>query len=134
MNWRRMDTLSKQNAVSLQSLDSARTQRDLAQGGVHAAEGNFLLLQTRLTRELPKFSWRYSRHFFVVGCVRAARKDGGYHRSIFQAIRFDCSVCRGFFPVRRLYAGADDVRVLAEKSGASGENNFLVRRRGRTCS
>ncbi|MBP2667397.1 MAG: efflux transporter, family, subunit [Firmicutes bacterium] len=48
LNFRRMDTLSKQNAVSLQSLDSARTQRDLAQGGVHAAEGNLLLLQTRL--------------------------------------------------------------------------------------
>jgi RND family efflux transporter MFP subunit len=48
LNFQRMDTLSKQNAVSAQTLDSARTQRDLAQGGVTAAEGNLLLLQTRL--------------------------------------------------------------------------------------
>lgn len=48
LNFRRMDTLFRQNAVSAQTLDSARTQRDLAQGGVTAAEGNLLLLQTRL--------------------------------------------------------------------------------------
>jgi RND family efflux transporter MFP subunit len=48
LNFRRMDTLYKQNAVSAQSLDSARTQRDLAQGGVTAAEGNLRLLKARL--------------------------------------------------------------------------------------
>ena len=48
LNFRRMDTLYRQNAVSAQSLDSARTQRDLAQGGVNAAEGNLLLLRARL--------------------------------------------------------------------------------------
>jgi RND family efflux transporter MFP subunit len=48
LNFRRMDTLFKQNAVSAQSLDSARTQRDLAQGGVTAAEGNLRLLRARL--------------------------------------------------------------------------------------
>ena len=48
LNFRRMDTLYKQNAVSAQSLDSARTQRDLAQGGVTAAEGNLRLLRARL--------------------------------------------------------------------------------------
>ena len=48
LNFRRMDTLFRQSAVSAQALDSARTQRDLAQGGVTAAEGNLLLLRTRL--------------------------------------------------------------------------------------
>lgn len=48
LNFRRMDILFKQNGVSAQTLDSARTQRDLAQGGVHAAEGNLLLLRARL--------------------------------------------------------------------------------------
>ncbi len=48
LNFRRMETLSKQDAVSLQTLDSARTQRDLAQGGVNAAMGNLTLLKTRL--------------------------------------------------------------------------------------
>lgn len=48
LNFRRMETLSKQDAVSLQTLDSARTQRDLAQGGVNAALGNLMLLKTRL--------------------------------------------------------------------------------------
>lgn len=48
LNFRRMDTLYKQNAVSAQTLDSARTQRDLAQGGVTAAEGNLQLLRARL--------------------------------------------------------------------------------------
>ena len=48
LNFRRMDALFQKNAVSAQSLDSARTQRDLAQGGVNAAQGNLLLLRTRL--------------------------------------------------------------------------------------
>jgi len=48
LNFQRMDTLYKKNAVSAQSLDSARTQRDLAQGGVRAAQGNLLLLKARL--------------------------------------------------------------------------------------
>lgn len=48
LNFRRMETLSKQDAVSLQTLDSARTQRDLAQGGVNAAMGNLMLLRARL--------------------------------------------------------------------------------------
>ena len=48
LNFRRMETLYKQNAVAAQTLDSARTQRDLAQGGVTAAEGNLLLLRARL--------------------------------------------------------------------------------------
>ena len=48
LNFRRMDTLFKQNAVSAQALDSARTQRDLALGGVTAAEGNLRLLRARL--------------------------------------------------------------------------------------
>ena len=48
LNFRRMELLSKQDAVSLQSLDSARTQRDLAQGGVNAAMGNLMLLKARL--------------------------------------------------------------------------------------
>ena len=48
LNFRRMETLSKQDAVSLQTLDSARTQRDLAQGGVNAAMGNLMLLKARL--------------------------------------------------------------------------------------
>ena len=48
LNFRRMEMLSKKDAVALQTLDSARTQRDLAQGGVTAAEGNLLLLRARL--------------------------------------------------------------------------------------
>lgn len=48
LNFQRMDTLYKQNAVSAQTLDSARTQRDLAQGGLRAAQGNLILLKTRL--------------------------------------------------------------------------------------
>lgn len=48
LNFKRMDALYQKNAVSAQSLDSARTQRDLAQGGVNAAQGNLLLLRTRL--------------------------------------------------------------------------------------
>lgn len=48
LNFRRMDALYQKNAVSAQTLDSARTQRDLAQGGVNAAQGNLLLLKTRL--------------------------------------------------------------------------------------
>lgn len=47
LNFKRMDTLYKQNAVSAQTLDSARTQRDLAQGGGRAAQGNLILLKAR---------------------------------------------------------------------------------------
>ena len=48
LNFQRMNALFKQNAVSAHTLDSARTQRDLAMGGLKAAEGNFLLLKARL--------------------------------------------------------------------------------------
>ena len=48
LNFQRMSALYKQNAVSAQTLDSARTQRDLAMGGLQAAQGNFLLLKARL--------------------------------------------------------------------------------------
>ena len=48
LNFRRMELLAKKEAVAAQTLDSARTQRDLAQGGVNAAEGNLLLLKARL--------------------------------------------------------------------------------------
>ena len=48
LNFQRMNALYKQNAVSAHTLDSARTQRDLAMGGLKAAEGNFLLLKARL--------------------------------------------------------------------------------------
>ena len=48
LNFQRMNALYKQNAVSAHTLDSARTQRDLAMGGLKAAEGNLLLLKARL--------------------------------------------------------------------------------------
>ena len=48
LNFQRMDALYQKNAVSAHTLDSARTQRDLAQGSVNAAQGNLLLLKTRL--------------------------------------------------------------------------------------
>ena len=48
LNYQRMDALYKQNAVSAHTLDSARTQRDLALGGARAAQGNLILLKTRL--------------------------------------------------------------------------------------
>ena len=48
LNFQRMNALYKQNAVSAHTLDSARTQRDLAMGGLQAARGNFLLLKARL--------------------------------------------------------------------------------------
>lgn len=48
LNFHRMDLLYKQNAVSAHTLDSARTQRDLAQGGLRAAQGNLILLKTRM--------------------------------------------------------------------------------------
>ena len=48
LNFQRMNALYKQNAVSAHTLDSARTQRDLAMGGLQAAQGNFLLLKARL--------------------------------------------------------------------------------------
>ena len=48
LNFQRMNALYQQNAVAAHTLDSARTQRDLAMGGLKAAEGNFLLLKARL--------------------------------------------------------------------------------------
>ena len=48
LNFQRMDALYQTNAVSAHTLDSARTQRDLAQGSVNAAQGNLLLLNARL--------------------------------------------------------------------------------------
>ncbi len=48
LNFQRMNALYQQNAVSAHTLDSARTQRDLAMGGLQAARGNFLLLKARL--------------------------------------------------------------------------------------
>lgn len=44
----RAQALAKQGAVSAQSLDTARTKRDLAIGQVRSAEGNVVLLQARL--------------------------------------------------------------------------------------
>ena len=48
LNFQRMSALFQQNAVSAHTLDSARTQRDLAMGGLKAAQGNLLLLKARL--------------------------------------------------------------------------------------
>lgn len=45
---RRTAALADQGALSAQSLDNARTKRDLYIGQVRAAEGNLSLLQTRL--------------------------------------------------------------------------------------
>ena len=44
----RTQTLAAQGALSVQSLDTARTKRDLAIGQVRAAAGNLALLQARL--------------------------------------------------------------------------------------
>lgn len=44
----RAQELAKQGAVAAQALDSARTKRDLALGQVRAAQGNLVLLQTKL--------------------------------------------------------------------------------------
>lgn len=44
----RAQALATQGAVSAQSLDTARTKRDLAIGQVRSAEGNVVLLQARL--------------------------------------------------------------------------------------
>jgi RND family efflux transporter MFP subunit len=48
LNFQRMDLLYQKNAVSAHTLDVARTQRDLARGGVQAAQGNVMLLKARL--------------------------------------------------------------------------------------
>lgn len=44
----RAQALVQEGAVSIQSLDTARTKRDLALGQVRSAQGNLSLLQTRL--------------------------------------------------------------------------------------
>lgn len=44
----RAQALVQQGAVSIQTLDTARTKRDLALGQVRSAQGNLSLLQTRL--------------------------------------------------------------------------------------
>ncbi|WP_414714944.1 efflux RND transporter periplasmic adaptor subunit [Sporomusa sp.] len=49
LDFRRMETLAKQGAVSTQTLDSARTKRDLAGGQVRAAEGAMALYDSKLT-------------------------------------------------------------------------------------
>ncbi len=49
LDFRRMETLSAQGAVSSQTLDSARTKRDLAVGQVRAAEGAVALYNSKLT-------------------------------------------------------------------------------------
>ncbi|WP_371371385.1 efflux RND transporter periplasmic adaptor subunit [Sporomusa aerivorans] len=49
LDYRRMESLAKQGAISAQTLDSARTKRDLAQGQVRAAEGALALYDNKLT-------------------------------------------------------------------------------------
>ncbi|XEQ92615.1 Macrolide export protein MacA [Sporomusa carbonis] len=49
LDLRRMEPLAKQGAVSAQTLDSARTKRDLAAGQVRAAEGALALYDNKLT-------------------------------------------------------------------------------------
>lgn len=49
LDYRRMEPLAKQGAVSAQTLDSARTKRDLAAGQVRAAEGALSLYDSKLT-------------------------------------------------------------------------------------
>lgn len=49
LDYRRMESLSRQGAISAQTLDSARTKRDLAAGQVRAAEGALALYDTKLT-------------------------------------------------------------------------------------
>ncbi|QDR80340.1 Multidrug resistance protein MdtA [Sporomusa termitida] len=49
LDFRRMETLAAQGAVSSQTLDSARTKRDLAAGQVRAAEGAVALYNSKLT-------------------------------------------------------------------------------------
>ena len=48
LDYVRTQSLARQGAVSAQSLDSARTKRDLAAGQVRSAEGNLSLLKARL--------------------------------------------------------------------------------------
>ncbi len=49
LDLRRMETLAAQGAVSSQTLDSARTKRDLSAGQVRAAEGAVALYNSKLT-------------------------------------------------------------------------------------
>lgn len=49
LDYSRMEQLAKQGAVSAQTLDSARTKRDLAAGQVRAAEGTLSLYESKLT-------------------------------------------------------------------------------------
>lgn len=49
LDLRRMESLSKQGAISVQALDSARTKRDLAAGQVRTAEGALALYDSKLT-------------------------------------------------------------------------------------
>lgn len=49
LDFRRMEPLARQGAVSAQTLDSARTKRDLAAGQVRAAEGALALYDSKLT-------------------------------------------------------------------------------------
>jgi len=48
LDLKRAETLSKQGAVSIQALDTARIKRDLAVAQVRSAEGNMSLLAARL--------------------------------------------------------------------------------------
>ena len=48
LDLRRAEAMVQQGAVSVQTLDTARTKRDLALGQVRSAQGNLSLLQTRL--------------------------------------------------------------------------------------
>ncbi|CQR71256.1 efflux RND transporter periplasmic adaptor subunit [Sporomusa ovata] len=49
LDFRRMEPLASQGAISEQTLDSARTKRDLAAGQVRAAEGALALYDSKLT-------------------------------------------------------------------------------------
>ncbi|MBP2635093.1 MAG: mdtA 1 [Firmicutes bacterium] len=49
LDLRRMEALANQGAISAQSLDSARTKRDLAAGQVRSAEGTLALYDSKLT-------------------------------------------------------------------------------------
>ena len=47
-DYRRMEPLARQGAISAQTLDAAKSKRDLAIGQVRSAQGNLTLLQARL--------------------------------------------------------------------------------------
>ncbi len=49
LDYRRMEPLALQGAISVQTLDSARTKRDLAAGQVRAAEGALSLYDNKLS-------------------------------------------------------------------------------------